>query len=404
MTTLPRTLSDPARPRYPPFLVASDLSNTIRYLRDFVAIPSVNPMGTDAVPAEHAGERRYAEHVAERLRRIGLDTALVGTGERISVVAEARVRAATETVLIASHLDTVPVEAMEIDPFDPRIADGRLYGRGSCDTKSGMASALAAIERLLERGGLRRNVILVGEADEEATSLGVEDVLAHLAARRPDWALATEPTGLELVTHHKGVGRAELRATGIACHSSHPSLGRSAIVQISKAVLALEHLGARLAQRSDPLLGPGTLSVGLIGGGQAANIVPPDAWLHLDRRLLPGEDLASMRAEIEEALAMADLDDVRITTLSVEKPALGTGADSAAVRACSKAIEAIGRDASPAIAAFGTDAGLFSSHGIDSVVFGPGQIAQAHTAAEFVEIDQVEAATNFFEYLLGSAD
>ena len=384
--------------------MAKDLSRSIRHLRDFVAIPSVNPMGTDAVPAEFVGERRYAEHVAERLRRIGLDTALVGTGDRISVVAEARGRDATETVLIASHLDTVPVEAMEIDPFDPRIEAGRLYGRGSCDTKSGMASALAAIESLTERGGLRRNVILVGEADEEAKSIGVDDVLAHLGTRKPDWALATEPTGLGLVTHHKGVGRADLRATGIACHSSDPGLGRNAIVDISRAVLALEHLGARLAEKSDPLLGPGTLSVGLIGGGQAANIVPPDAWLHLDRRLLPGEDLVTMRAEIEEALARADVDNVRITNLSVEKPALGTAADSASVRACSKALAAIGRDASPGIAAFGTDAGLFSARGIDSVVFGPGQIAQAHTAAEFVEVAQVEAATKFFEHLLGSAD
>jgi acetylornithine deacetylase/succinyl-diaminopimelate desuccinylase-like protein len=361
-------------------------------------------MGTDAVPAEFVGERRYAEHVAERLRRIGLDTALVGTGDRISVVAEARGRDATETVLIASHLDTVPVEAMEIDPFDPRIEAGRLYGRGSCDTKSGMASALAAIESLTERGGLRRNVILVGEADEEAKSIGVDDVLAHLGTRKPDWALATEPTGLGLVTHHKGVGRADLRATGIACHSSDPGLGRNAIVDISRAVLALEHLGARLARTSDPRLGPGTLSVGLIGGGQAANIVPPDAWLHLDRRLLPGEDLVTMRAEIEEALARADLDNVRITNISIEKPALGTAADSASVRACSKALAAIGRAASPGIAAFGTDAGLFSARGIDSVVFGPGQIAQAHTAAEFVEVAQVEAATKFFEHLLGSAD
>ena len=88
--------------------MASDLSNTIRYLRDFVAIPSVNPMGTDAVPAEHAGERRYAEHVAERLRQIGLDTALVGTGERISVVAEARVCLGA----VASYPVSVPTDGL----------------------------------------------------------------------------------------------------------------------------------------------------------------------------------------------------------------------------------------------------------------------------------------------------
>jgi len=358
-------------------------------------------MRTDRVPTELVGERRYAEHLEGQLRRIGLDAVVIGRGDRASVVAEARVTNATDTVMIASHLDTVPIEEMEIDPFDPKIDGGRMYGRGSCDTKAGMAAAVAALDRLLAEGRLRRNVILVGEADEECGSVGVLDVLEHLGARRPDWALATEPTRMQVVTHHKGVGRAELRAHGRACHSSDPSLGHNAIVDVSKTVLALDELAARLAERVDPRLGAATLSVGLVGGGQAANVVPPEAWLQLDRRLLPGETVETFRAEIEDVLRLAGLDRVKITAASVEKPALATQPDSTAVRACQSALAAVGLGIAPAIAAFGTDAGVFADHGLPGVVLGPGSIEQAHTAAEYVEIAQVEQATDFFLALLG---
>jgi acetylornithine deacetylase len=374
----------------------------VRYLRDYVAIPSVNPMRGDRVPAEIAGERRYAEHLHAQLRAMGLDAVVIGKGDRASVVAEARPRGATETVLIASHLDTVPVEGMAIDPFDPVIEGDRVYGRGACDTKSGMAAAIAALEALLRSGALKRNIVLVGEADEECGSVGVEDVLEHLGARRPDWILATEPTELRLVTHHKGVGRAHLRAEGVACHSSDPSLGKSAIVEIAKTILALEDLGQVLSRREHPQLGGPTLSVGLVGGGQAANVVPPDAWLHLDRRLVPGETEEVFREEIESMLREAGLDRVRIETVAVEKPSLATAVDSLAVRACQAGLAAIGLDPTPTIAAFGTDAGVFAERGLPGVVFGPGSIARAHTAREYVEIPQVEAATEFFRALLGS--
>lgn len=373
----------------------------IRHLRDYIAIPSVNPMRSDRVPADIVGERRYAEHLQAQMRRIGLDAVVVGKGDRASVVAEARVSGAVDTVLIASHLDTVPVEGMEIEPFDPKIDGDRLYGRGSCDTKAGMAAAIVALERLLAEGRLKRNVILVGEADEECGSVGVVDVLEHLGTRRPDWTLATEPTEMELVTHHKGVGRASLRADGVACHSSDPTLGHSAIVDISRAVIALDELGMRLLERVDPLLGPATLSVGLVGGGQAANIVPPDAWLHLDRRLLPGETLESFREELMAVLRDAGLERVHITDASVEKPALATPADSAAVRSCRAALATIGLPETTGIAAFGTDAGVFAEHDLPGVVFGPGSITRAHTAREFVEISQVERATDFYLALLG---
>jgi acetylornithine deacetylase/succinyl-diaminopimelate desuccinylase-like protein len=376
------------------------LSASIRYLQDYVAIPSVNAMRRVDLPAEIVGERRYAEHLSSQLRRLGMDVAVIGDGERRSVVAEATVAGAKETVLIASHLDTVPVDAMEIPPFEPRIDCGRLYGRGSCDTKAGMAAAVAALEPLLAAGRLRCNVLLVGEADEECGSIGVRVLLEKLGARRPDWALATEPTEMRVVTHHKGIAQIRLAARGVACHSSDPGAGRSAIVDAARAVLSLEALSRQLAERRDPRLGSPTLSVGLISGGQAVNIVPDHASLTLDRRLIPGETERSIAEEIRAAFARDGVEDVTLESCSVEKPALATAADHPSVRACLAALARVGVAADVGTAAFATDASLLTEAGIPAIVLGPGSIAQAHTATEFVAIEQVELATRFFTALL----
>ena len=376
------------------------LARAVRHLRDYVAIPSVNPMRRADVPPEIAGERRYAEHVRAQLRALGLDAELVGGEARPSVVAEARAAGARETLLVASHLDTVPVDGMEIDPFDPRIEDERLFGRGACDTKGGMAALVDALERVLPRGRLRRNVIVVGEADEEFASLGARDVLRHLGVRRPDWALATEPTGLRLVTAHKGIALARLVARGRAGHSSNPSAACNAIVALAKATLALEELAAELAGRKHACLGPPTLSVGVVGGGVAPNVVPAHAWLVMDRRVLPGEDAARLRSEIEGALAEHGVANVSVESCSLEKGPLATPDDHPAVRSCAAALGALGLPGGPAAVAFATDAGIFAEHGIPGVVIGPGSVEQAHTAREFVEIRQVEAMADFFVRLL----
>ncbi len=279
-----------------------DLSPCIHMLRDLIAIPSVNPMGREDLPAEIVGEQAVAEHVAGLLGRLGMDAALLGRGGRTSVVAEAHVSASAETLLVASHLDTVPVDGMEIDPFDPVVEGDRVLGRGSCDTKAGMAALLEALERVLERGRLRRNVIVVGESDEELGSRGVSDVLAHLGDRRPDWVLATEPTDLRLINAHKGVVHAEICAHGRACHSSNPGLGRNAIVLLARAILAIEEGAAIFAERPHPQLGPATLSIGIVKGGQAPNIVPDEARIWVDRRTLPDESPELVRQQIEESL------------------------------------------------------------------------------------------------------
>ncbi len=372
------------------------------YLKDYVAIPSVNPMGRRDQPADWVGEARLASHILEELRGLSVDAQLVGSPDRPSVVGFVQSgRPEADTVLVASHLDTVPVDGMEIPPFDPTVSSGRLSGRGSCDTKSGMAALMAALGRVLERGTLKRNLIVVGESDEELGSRGVDDVLGLLDQHRPDWVLATEPTELKVAHKHKGVALIRLEAKGRACHSSNPLEGRNALVTLSHAAIALDDLSRRLADSPDPELGPGTLSVGQMGGGLAPNIVPDQGFLVADRRLLPGETADTVRAQVEEALSQSGLsDDVEIVSCLMGKPPLSTPADHVSVRHCHHAMTSAGLEPATGVVAFGTDAGVFEQSGLPGVVMGPGSIREAHTSKEFVELDQVASMADFFEALV----
>lgn len=376
-------------------------SKSIELLRDYVAIPSVNPMGRSDMPAAIAGETRLAEHLLEQLRGMGFDARCIGEGDRQSVVAEVTVSGAIDTLLFASHIDTVPIDGMEIDPFDPVVTGGRLQGRGSCDTKAGMAAFVAALEKTAANGSLRRNVVLLGEADEEFGGLGVDDSLAAFAstALDIDWVLASEPTNLQVVHAHKGVAFVRLETHGRACHASAPDDGENALVALARVITALDDHAADLALRSHPQLGPPTLSVGRAGGGTASNIVPDAAWLELDRRLVPGENAESIRRDIEGVLAAAGVDGVSISLCAAKAP-LETPLDHAAVRSCIKALESAGLPPETTSVAFGTDAGPFAEAGLPGVVLGPGSIEQAHTSREFIETAQVDAATRLFEALL----
>lgn len=361
-------------------------------------------MGRTDIDPAWLGEERYALCVQQQLQKLRVDSVIVGQGQRRSVVAEVRCAQPSDTLLVASHLDTVPVDNMTIAPFDPSIRDGRLQGRGSCDTKAGMAALMAALERVLARGTLRRNLVLVGEADEESSgSVGVADVLAHLGSQRVDWSIATEPTGLRVVNAHKGTAVVRVEARGHACHSSDPSRGRNAIVLLARAVHALEALSAELRTKPHAELGAATLSIGLVAGGQAPNIVPDRAWLAMDRRTLPGETGEQLGAEVERALLAAGLEGVSVAEVRIGKEPLFTDPAAPAVQRCLRALARVGESAEPRTVAFGTDAGQFALAGIPSVVLGPGSIDQAHTESEYVEIDQLERMVGVFEQLLEGA-
>jgi acetylornithine deacetylase/succinyl-diaminopimelate desuccinylase-like protein len=361
--------------------------NTVaRLTAELIALPSVN---SAFLPARdpRAGEGRVAEYLAARGAKAGLDIefqkVLPGRPNllaRLSPTGRAR-----QTILLAPHLDTVNV-ASEAQ-FVPHLKADRLYGRGACDTKGSVATFFTALCDLAKSATRPRatEIVFAGLVDEEQEQAGSR----FLAARgfRADLAIVGEPTNLVAATAHKGSVWLEIETRGRAAHGSTPWFGRNAVQAMARVVDTLEtDFAARLRKRRHPLLGCGTVSVGSIRGGTQPNIVPDRCVISVDRRTLPGETEAGARREVAAFLRARRLQ-ARVASVKLQPCVpLETDAGLPLVRAF---LRSLGQRR-PAGLHYFCDAAVLASGGIPSVVFGPGDIAQAHTADEWIALDQLE--------------
>lgn len=370
-------------------------------------------MGREVSGPEYL-EGRVTDHLVQRFTAAGIPWARqpVSPG-RDNVLArlEASVPGAP-VILWDAHQDTVPADGMTIDPFAPLVRDGRLYGRGACDVKGGMAAMLTALGRLQASEAARTKTVVfsatvneefgftgakalarlwkTSAVDQPATDAAARDLVAGLPAA----AIVAEPTDLDIVTQHKGAVRWRIRIHGRACHSAFPERGDNAIYPAGRAVLAIEELARELLRRRpDHPCGPPTLSVGTIRGGTGVNLVPDLVVLEIDRRLVPGESPHDARDELIRRIAAA----VPGARIDHEEPFVeSSGLQEAVGGECADAIEraglAIGIECRRTAARYGTNASIFAAAGVPSVVFGPGSIAQAHTADEWIDLDEVDEA------------
>lgn len=379
-----------------PCLQWEAMSRVIQWLAELVELPSVNPAFVP--PGDpHAGEQRVAEYVEQRARAAGLETErqrVVGDRENVLVRLTPRGRVRHRLVW-APHMDTVTVS--DERQLRPRRKGDRLHGRGACDTKGSLAAMLWVLTEAARRG--RRpagtEVILAALVDEEYGQAG-----SRRLARQEwgvDLAVVGEPTGLRVVTAHKGVLWLRLVAEGRAAHASTPWLGRSAVTALARAVTVLEgEYAPALAQRVHPLVGPPTLSVGRIGGGRQPNMVPDEAWAEVDRRLVPGEKADAVLREVRSCLRRHGLR-VRVERMQKEDcPPLETDASHPWVR---RFFEVVGQVRAEG-AHFFCDAAVLAAGGTPAVVHGPGDVAQAHTRDEWVSVAQVETACRQLAALL----
>ena len=295
-------------------------------------------------------------------------------------------------------MDTVSVQGMSIPPFEPRIEGGRMYGRGSCDTKAGLAAMMHAVASVHEDGSQPPcEVWLAAVVDEEFSYRGVVKLCEGLTAHA---ALVAEPTGLRAVIASKGVLRWRIVVRGRAAHSGKPHLGVNAINHMARVILALEEDHRRLAIDAHPLLGPATVNVGVIHGGVQVNFVPDTCAIEIDRRLLPGERVTAVLAHYQSLLDTLCTQHPTLEAI-MEPPmltdeALETAADSAPAQLAGELLTAMGLDGTPCGVPFGSDASKLSRQGIPSLVIGPGSIDQAHAAVEFVDLAEVERAVEFY--------
>jgi acetylornithine deacetylase len=337
-----------------------------------VRIDSVNPTLIPGAP----GESEAADYVVGWLARAGLDVEVVEpVSGRPSVIAVARGTGGGRTLLLNAHLDTVGTEAME-SPFEARVEDGRLFGRGSYDMKGALAAAMLTIKHAATMS-LAGDVILTAVADEEVASLGTEAVLERVTA---DAAIVCEPTELQVAIAHRGFAGFEIETHGVAAHGSRPDLGVDAIAKMGHVLVALEELDRRLqAGRRHPLVGAGSLHASLIEGGQEFSSYPARCLLTGERRTLPGETAAEIESDLRAAAGDAEV------RLLVSRGPFEVDEAHELVQAVRAAAGTSGVVGVP----FWTDAALVAAAGIPTVLFGPAGEG-AHAAVEWVDVGSLE--------------
>lgn len=366
-------------------------------LGELIAINSVNPLqaGERSGPG---GEADLANWVAERTSALGaevtVDEAETGRPNVYAYFDGGHER----TVAIDVHLDTVGIEHMTDDPFDGRVEGGKVFGRGSVDTKATLAVVLPLLAELAEAGQRpTANLFLVGTVGEEAGGL----IGAHRfrewatdAGVRFDQLIVAEPTLCAPVHGHKGGLGLEIEVRGEAAHSSKPHLGQNAIAAAARVIEAFVEEHARLVDGpSSTAVGTGTLSVTEISGGLARNIIPDRCQVYAGRRVAPGED--------PEAIFeyLADLARAAAAPLEIEV-VMSNGRCSSAfyqepgtplvVELCNLA------GTEPATATYGSNALAYHDIAGEVVVFGPGSIDQAHKAVEWIELSELDKAADIY--------
>jgi acetylornithine deacetylase/succinyl-diaminopimelate desuccinylase family protein len=370
--------------------VTAQPGGVLETLASLVRSNSVNPAYAGGVP-EAAIAAVVREFFEARGIRVFEQEVLPG---RPNVIAVLPGRDPSRRIVFEAHLDTASAEGMTIDPYEPRISGGKLYGRGACDTKGALAAMMHAVASLAaEKATPPCEVWLAATADEEFAYRGVLRLREGL---RAEAAVVAEPTSLRLVAATKGCVRFRIVTRGMAAHSSKPHLGRSAIAAMARVVLAMEEASSALSLRVHPLLGPATCSIGTIHGGRQVNIVPDECAVEVDRRLLPGESPAGALEECRNLVASLPGVEAEVEAPMLSDEPLETPLDSPVVRCAAGALSGMGLDPAPCGVPYGSDASKLARAGIPGIVFGPGSIDLAHAAVEYVECDEVEKALEFY--------
>jgi acetylornithine deacetylase/succinyl-diaminopimelate desuccinylase family protein len=372
--------------------------DVVEFLQRLIRIPSVNPTGNPGTM--QTGEKALAEFLAESFSHLGassVEVVDVLPGRPNFLARFPTDRAGKPRVLLAPHIDTVGIKGMTIDPFGGEIRDGRVYGRGSCDTKGTIAAFYTALADIGDQiPKLPYEIWFAGLMGEEAGNEGAR-ALAADPNWRADFALIGEPTQCQIVNTHKGVSWLDIQTTGRACHSSAPECGDNAIYRMTEVIRELRDRIARdLEKLHNAALGSPTVNVGIIQGGGKINIVPDSCRIEVDFRVLPEQDQAELLSEVTRRVQLAGGggEHVHVSIIRQEAP-LYTDPDH-------PCIQALERAGGKCVGApwFCDGSVLASIGGIPSVAAGPGDIAQAHTVDEWISIDQLHAGVAFYRRFL----
>jgi len=379
-------------------------------IKELVSIPSVN------IPGEKIGKQlEIGSYLYKKFQDIGLINIHfqdVYPGAR-NVLGETSALSSKIGIIFNGHTDTVHVKNMNINPFRCSVVDGKIYGRGTADMKSGLAAAIIAVKAILDLNlPLSKRILLTAVVDEEGLGRGIDQLISE--GIKAECGIVGEPTcyggNLKVAIAHKGRAELEVIVKGKASHGCEPSSGINAISKMCTVIQAIEKdLPKKLSMNFHSLLGTGTINIGVINGGTQSNIVPDICRIKIDRRTLPGENFTEVQNEIENILKKLKEKDpelnvsVKLTknTITRWSEPMEISPDEKIVKTARVAIQNI--TGTPVI--WGspgyTDASpLVNKAKIPTIVLGPGRIG--HTQDEHVHIEEVIHCTKIYALIMRS--
>ncbi len=364
----------------------------VELLQKLIQIPSVNPEGTPGF--DRTGEKECAEYVGEFLKLCGASVTYDEVlPDRPNVIGKFPCNSSAGfRFLFAPHTDTVSVLGMTVEPFGGEIRDGKVFGRGASDTKGTMAGMLWALYEMRgEIADLNAEISFVGLMGEEAGQPGSQH-FAEKYSGQYDFALVGEPTELKTVYAHKGCSWIDLITRGVAAHGASPQLGDNAVRKMFPVLdTLLAEIEAKLPDFKDPHLGDPTLNLGKISGGHSTNIVPDICRASLDIRSTPPlQEAGGAEKWVRDMLKAHCFDEYVDVEVMVDAVPLLTSPDHPGVQA----LMSIGSELTTA--PWFCDAGRLAGGNIPAVACGPGNIAQAHTKDEFLDLKKFEDGVEFY--------
>jgi acetylornithine deacetylase/succinyl-diaminopimelate desuccinylase-like protein len=367
------------------------LHDVVSLLQALIRIPSVNP--ENAPGTTQTGEAEIANFLKHQLEAIDAEVVLeeIQLG-RPNLIARFAPLDGRPRILLGPHLDTVGVGGMVIEPFSGEIHTGKIWGRGSSDTKGPMAAmlwALAQNRSLLAEAPIA--IDFVAFMGEESSQWGSKHFVKHHATDY-EFAVVGEPTSMQVVHVTKGSPWATLRATGKAAHSSMPENGENAILKLIRSLDLLDReLGSQLASFTHPVLGCSTRNIGTINGGSRPNIVPDHAEAVIDIRITPS--LAQQGGALQLLTQLIACHALPLEIVNArENPPMETAPEHPMIQSLLE----LDPRCKLAGAPWFSDAAHLSNGGIASICMGPGSIEQAHTIDEFIEITALEQGAEMF--------
>jgi acetylornithine deacetylase len=374
-------------------------SETVGLLRELVKINSVNPTLVPGAP----GEAEIAECVADYLRSAGFDTKTdeVEPG-RVNAVGVLEGSGGGPTLMLNGHTDTVGIDYMEIDPLDPIVKEGRMYGRGTDDMKGGLAAILSAAKAVVDSGEeLKGDLVVAAVCDEEYASIGTERVVEQVKA---DAAIVGEPTEFQILIAHKGFAWVDIETRGVAAHGSAWQVGVDAIAKMGKVQVGLERLQDEvLMKKSHTLVGPPSVHSSIIGGGRELSTYPDHCKLQIERRLIPGETRGDVDAELAGLLgSIGDIDPKFEGGYDITffRGPMEVSPDEEVCRVLSECSEGVRGEKPHFVGGSGwMDTQILWERGTPAVAFGPVG-SGAHAAVEYVDVDSVVDTARIFEKVI----